>query len=528
MLTAMVRTWRAALRLPFHPMLVAAFPVLFLFAQNAAQQVTLAPLWMPLLASLGMGLAAWLLWWGLLRDRYRGALLASWLLALFFSFGHAWNLIGGLFPDRVVMAGLWFALAMTGAALVLLAGRLRAGRWVRPLGRFLNVAFLLLVAFNGFQVANYASVSAAAAAAVVAPRDVTLHRPGRLPDVYYIILDRYAGSRTLRDVYDFDNEPFLQELEQRGFAVARHAWANYFKTALSLYSSLSMEAIHPDRLGETGPPYDFTSIFAALRGHLAVPSALKSLGYHYLHLGNTWEPTSYNVDADLDLRYQDSAEFTSALLSTTFLSAFSAQAGSEAEADGETVDWRELAWDTTQYTFDELAASREHPGPNFVFAHILLPHPPYVFNADGSFVPAGVSSRRSEKVNYVNQVEYANRAVLGVIDRLLNDPNDPVIVLQADEGPWPARFSHDEVHFNWLKATDAEIAQKFGILNAVHLPKGIDPREFGFTDHTSPVNEFRVVFNAVFGANLPMLPDMTYLSPDYARMYDFVRYPPRG
>ena len=40
----------------------------------------------------------------------------------------------------------------------------------------------------------------------------------------------------------------------------------------------------------------------------------------------------------------------------------------------------------------------------------------------------------------------------------------------------------------------------------------------------SLVNEFRIVFNAYFGTDLPLLPDTVYLSPDYARMYDFIEY----
>jgi hypothetical protein len=41
---------------------------------------------------------------------------------------------------------------------------------------------------------------------------------------------------------------------------------------------------------------------------------------------------------------------------------------------------------------------------------------------------------------------------------------------------------------------------------------------------TSPVNEFRIVMNAYFDADLPILPDRVWLSPDYARMYDFVEH----
>jgi hypothetical protein len=505
-----------------HPLLFAAFPVLFLFAENAEQEVTLAPLWLPLAVSVAGALVALLLLAAAFRDWNRGAVLATALVILFFSFGHAWNLIGGFFMQRWIMGAVWAALALAAAVLVL-----RGGRWLVPAGRFLNIAAILLVAFNVVRVANYASASAAAAATVTPAAAVPLHAPDPLPDVYYIILDRYAGADTLRTVYGFDNEPFLKALEQRGFVIARHAWANYFKTALSLYSSLSMEPISKARLGESKPPYDFTSIFAALRDHLAVPSSLKAIGYHYIHLGNYWEPTSYNVDADVDLRFQDSAEFTSALLATTYWSAVVPPASESGEDDGEATSSRDLARETTLYTFDRLADSVERPGPNFVFAHILLPHPPYVFGPRGEALTEEEAGQQIEKVKYVWQVQFANAKVLAAIDRLLSDPTDPIIVLQADEGPWPRAFSLNETGFQWLHASDALIAQKFGILNAVHLPNGVDPRDYGFDDRTSPVNEFRIVFNAMFGTHLPLLPNMTYLSPDYAHMYDFVPYPPR-
>jgi hypothetical protein len=53
---------------------------------------------------------------------------------------------------------------------------------------------------------------------------------------------------------------------------------------------------------------------------------------------------------------------------------------------------------------------------------------------------------------------------------------------------------------------------------------GVDPREYGFTDRTSPVNAFRILFSAYFGAGLEPLPDVTYLSPDTDHMFDFVEY----
>ena len=42
---------------PLHPFLVAAYPIVFLFAANADEQVTLDPLWTPLALALGAATA---------------------------------------------------------------------------------------------------------------------------------------------------------------------------------------------------------------------------------------------------------------------------------------------------------------------------------------------------------------------------------------------------------------------------------------------------------------------------------------
>ena len=514
---------------PVHAIALAAYPVLFLFAENAEQQVTLAPLWMPLLISLGGGAVLLLIAIGLTRDMGRGGLLASLLLALFFSFGHVFNLIGDyLAGNRIVLAGAWIAAAL---ALGYLAWR--GGRWVAPLNRFLNVAAILLVAFNAFRVANYASESAAAAEAIPTPSGVEVHAPQAKRDIYYIILDRYANLDTLRTLYEFDNEPFLRELEARGFSVARDAWANYFKTALSVYSSLSMEHIDPADLNvDVNERATVKELHAALRDHLPVPAALKALGYSYVHLGNWWEPSATNVDADVSLRFAESAEFAGALWSTTALSLIwpPAELGEDepgVDADEETLERRDIARATTLYAFDRLEESAGRDGPTYVYAHFLVPHPPYVFDPDGSMPSEDEVGSRPERANYVRQLRWTNDRVLQAIDRLMAHPPgepDPIIVLQADEGPWPVAYRRNPRGFEWLTATPEQVQQKFGILNAVRLP-GVDPAALGFHDRTSPVNNFRIVFNAYFDAQLPLLPDVTYLSPDIPNLYDFVEYP---
>src|SRR5207244_2209263 len=67
-------------------------------------------------------------------------------------------------------------------------------------------------------------------------------QPGRpkRPDVYYIMLEEYAGERTLADQFGYDNRPFMDALSQLGFYVARDSTTNYPRTELSLASSLNM------------------------------------------------------------------------------------------------------------------------------------------------------------------------------------------------------------------------------------------------------------------------------------------------
>jgi hypothetical protein len=503
--------------LPLHPILIAAFPVLFLFVENAVQQVTLSPLWAPLGASVAVAAGTLLLCTLLLRDRARGALLATLLLALFFSFGHVWNLVRPTIADRNLLVATWTVLSVIAAIVAW-----RAGRWAVAANRYLNLASAAVVVFNLAQVVGFATgidrlIPGGGEALVTEVQDL-----GQRPDIYYVVLDRYANAETLDLLYDYDNSPFLEALEERGFSVAHDSWANYFKTAFSIVSSLSISHLDGEALKD-GEPASFGPIHSALRDHLAVPTTLRSLGYEYVHIGNYWEPSATNVDADRVLRFSEGEEFRSAMADTTLLSLLTPP--DAADDDPETTDFPLLARSHTLFAFDRLEEAGDRPGPTFAFAHILVPHPPYVFDVDGTLPTAAEREERSGTEEYVRQLQWANQRVLAAIDELLDVPpgEEPVIILQADEGPFPARFASEERDFQWLEATPEELQQKFGILNAYHLP-WVDPSDLGFHDRISPVNAFRIVFNAYFGADLPLLPDTVHLSPDFDHMYDFVEF----
>ncbi len=326
-------------------------------------------------------------------------------------------------------------------------------------------------------------------------------QPQARPDIYYIVLDRYANETVLREQLGYDNRPFLAALRELGFHVTREAYSNYLKTPHSLASSLNMTYL--DRLAETvgRDTRDWHPLFVWLEDH-AVGRFLKREGYQYVHMGSWWWPTRSNSLADSNYHFTWVPDTVYGLAKHSLLGPL---------ADGlelETLDFRWHQWERVQAKFEQLRQLTRVPGPKFVFAHMLVPHDPYVFDSDGTFLPEELLLRRSEEENYRNQLTATNRLVEGLVRHLLaNSPAPPVIILQGDEGPYPTDYRKNVSGFQWRDADRLELQMKAGILHAVYLPGS--QSETPLTTRT-PVNTFRIVFNHYFRTELPLLPEKIY------------------
>ncbi len=497
--------------LPLHPILAAAYPVIFLFAINSAEQVTTGPMWVPLLLSVGITTVALVVLRLLVGDWRRAGLMTTVLVIAFFGYGHAWNAVSGFIDNQWLLIIAW-VLALILALELAYSSR----RFTIPLTRGLNFVTAVLVGLNAWSVASsMVAIGATVPGSELTDVELAPPDPADLPDVYYIILDRYAGPTALRETYDFDNEPFLTALEERGFNVARHAHANYIKTPLSLVSSLNMEMLDTDALmqaAESGR--DREPVQRMLRERLVVPTALKELGYSYIQVANWWTPTQHNVDADRVFLYEGQDEFSSVLAQTTLLRAIS----DPNAAPDDPWDWPVMR-ENNLYALDRLDEIPSLPGPKYVFAHLVTTHPPYVHNADGSFTGRAQVARLGDEESYRRQLTYANSRMLSLMDRIIASDPDAVIMLQADEGPFPERYRELGWEFDWRDATDAELEEKFGILFAMRVP-GADVEAEGFHDAITPVNAFRVIFNARFGTDLPLLPDRVLSHTDLYNFYE--------
>ncbi len=496
---------------PFiHPILFAFYPVAFLWSHNLSEhprpsQIAEAVAMMALL-----GLASMVLLWIWTKDVAMAAIGTSVILILFSVFGRFAFWIGAP-AESTLETILLVAWVLIGVAAITLLRRTvsKPARMTSTL----NLVAIVLVGLNAVPlVVQHSGVVAVRPASWRVPltgMSATASGPER--DVYYLIFDRYANERTLRDMYGFDNSAFTGWLSDRGFAVIHDALANYPQTTHSLGSSMNMTYLD-DFAQEVGVDSGDWGPLRALMNNSELSQTFQSIGYKYVHIGSWWAPTWSDPTADKNYTYGGLDEFSAAFRDATAWGAVS-------EHLGLGPDFPHQQWERVHFQVDALHQVAADPGPTFTFTHFTLPHPPYVFHADGSY--ASPDSHRSVEEAYLDQLRYTNTLIEGLLGDLLSAPGPaPIIVIQSDEGPHPPdQDSLEEVlHMSWATAPQQELDRKLRILNAYYLPG--DPAEKPYPTIT-PVNSFRLIFDDYFGGHMPLLPDRTYIFDDFDHPYRF-------
>ena len=499
-----------------HPFLLGAFPVLSYYAANLSEARPRELAW-PLAAGVAGASAVWLVARLVLRSGPRAGLVASLAVAVFWSAVWATPAANDLLSrlSRVWVYHVfnvrptWVLsseLVLASAAAYWLAFRLKSPDGVTS---FLNVFAAVLVALP---VARVARAGGSAAGHIRQPPAFRLAPgpgPGGRPDVYYLILDGFARGDVLRDVFGYDLEPFLKGLEARGFYVARRSTSNYGQTPLSLASSLNAayldELVDLDEtaIGEVGP----------LIGNGAVVRTFRREGYKFVTFATGFRQTEHpGADVYLTPR-RTIGGFHRMILDATPLWWLPSDLTEVIKAGDPYAQARER----TLYLFDRLPEVARDPSPTFTLAHVLSPHPPFLFDEagndvsprqksyflnDGNVYLGHYGDAGSYVAGYGPQAAYLVRRVEEVVDRILAaSPEPPVIIIQSDHG------SGSRLNTESVELTDQK--ERMSILNAYLFPgrdyHALDPR-------ITPVNSFRVVFDTLFGARLPRLPERNYFS----------------
>jgi hypothetical protein len=146
-----------------------------------------------------------------------------------------------------------------------------------------------------------------------------------------------------------------------------------------------------------------------------------------------------------------------------------------------------------------------------VFAHFLLPHPPYLFDRNGRILRHATVANQLEIQNqlwddreaYVEQLQFVGARVLEAIKRIqATSRREPIIILMSDHGPTLPG-----------EPRDAGVQGRFANLLAVDLPDADAAAAAAlFPDDVVLVNVFRALLSRYFGTDLPPLPARHFVS----------------
>ena len=528
---------RKIISFSIHPFLFALFFVFFLYAHNI-EKLVFADTFSAIGAVIGAVTGAWILFWGAYWDRRKAAILCSLFFILFFSYGHVFEIRGTDYWIRHrYLLGMY--------ALFFVAGAFALARMKRDTVRLTTMLNIIAGILLLSPVVSIIFYQATKAPFFSRNDDQEQHAVTQAsaddPDIYYIMPDAYAGNASLKEFYNYDNSPFTDYLEEKGFYVAATPRSNHSGTALSLSVLLNME--HLETLSPTGVVSKETIKPRQLVQHNRVARFLKKRGYTYVHAGSIWEGTYKNKDADRNINRGYFSDFGTMLYKTTALYPYT--------FNYSVLNFDRTQWERVRYQFEEL---KKLPGsqekPLFVFAHFGIPRNPFVFNADGSYhqqltqeeqgannaqdperVAKGLKgSYHSER--YINQVAYFNKEMSNLIEAILTkSKRDTVIIIQSDHG---SRIALNRREPPPLEVSDLYINDRMRNFSAFYLP----PLRSHFTEATrdkqgsagqarknailpydtiTQVNTFRIIFNRYFGTAYNLLLDTAYVAlPDDA------------
>ena len=463
----------------------------------------------PLFILLSLCLLASFLIQRFVKDWHRTDFLVFMLVALFVIYRPLYSMIETNLPRQADFLGL--ALMLVLAVLYLPFSSRKFWLFIRKpvqLTNYFNLFCMFLLIFQVVRLGQkfHAQIGAKTIQTAIAPLTEKIQLKSEVrPDIYVIILDGYGRQDVLESIYEYDNSKFIGELEKRGFDVSTQSHSNYLQTPYSMASLWNFDYVQP-----WSPTSDYRQYLVQPIQNNRVFRLLDEIGYTTVSFEGTLGYTQIDT-ADVFLsNFLPLNHFETLLLIDSPLESLS-----NVFDLGIPVSTYKAHETSVSYKLEALKeVPASIPGPKIVYDHILIPHPPFIFDRNGNVreqrqpyklwddgETAGGEYKYQE--GYREQVAFVNKKILESIDAILaKSETPPIILVMGDHGPASMfRFDLDSPGCIWERASN---------LYALHLPGHQTDGTIYAT--ITPVNTFRVIFDTYFGTELPLLEDRTYLA----------------
>lgn len=318
------------------------------------------------------------------------------------------------------------------------------------------------------------------------------------PDIYFILLDEYAGPSSLRKDFGFDNSAMDSFLTSHGFFVAHDARSNYNFTSFSLASALNLRYLNIPEDGKVNASH-YHQAEQLIRKNQVV-KVLNKRGYEFINL------SIFDIgEQPVDPKPSFAPSAKEIIYRSTLIGKADYQIGwnfrnTNALRQLQHKDEENLFNGISERVQKTKAISATTSGkPRFVYTHLLVPHPPFFMNHLQRRPAAETDSLGKRSIEgYRGNVAYANELIRDMVQTIQRNTNgNSVIILTGDHG------------FRWREYEN--LPHHFSILHAVYWPG----RDYsGWQQNASLVNLFRKVLSRIYGVKLQDMEGKEYFLTD--------------
>ena len=428
----------------------------------------------------------------LFRDTIKAGIFTFILLLVYLFFGSIVEGITQLVKMRYSVLLPLLLAVLIGIAILMNKSKRR----LLQLNLYLNVLVIVLICYDLVSIVAFSNKEKDALNAVRPTFDskLTICDSCKKPDIFFILLDQYSGSPMLKKYLGYENSKFENFLDSAGFHVIPNARSNYSTTILSIASTLNMSFIQGFS-DEQFKAHDYSKMMPIINHNIVTDYLIKN-NYHFFNYSifNIQDKPSFFThhffpsNMQLILNKTLVETLRKDLHIDKKIGPFRLTFGVEWELDAVKEGNSSVLRNTIE------TAKTTSTEPKFVYSHLLMPHPPYIYDSLGNAINKPIERVPDSLLNssYLSYLVYTNKVVSDLIRKLLASTNgESIIILLSDHGnkhfkPWPP------------------LRDRFFTLNAVYYP---DRQYNEFYNGFSNVNVFRTLFNKFFHQNLPMLTD---------------------
>ncbi len=445
----------------------------------------------------------------LLKSNPKAAIWASVLLTIFFFFGafHDFVKTSTLFSiisSYSILLPLIFVIVVV-SVIVLKRTQKKHVRLTAYLNAVILFLTLLELQVTIYQLITKESKKNNLSYNSVLPKiDITNLPDSLKPDIFFIIFDEFASTRSLEKYLGFDNSRLDSLLTKKGFHLATNSNSNYNSTPHSIASTLSLQYLEADLEKKLYTPA--TALKAQETVRLSYfPNMLIANGYKFLN---------YSIFDIAGVKSPNQAHFNIHMPKLLSLETLWGRIKRD-------IWWNIVLFVNSETDMDQIINKSESPNPQiflnkvnntltalkstfdkpvFLYTHILLPHASFHFTSNGAirklmFIDDQYPRRDSL---YLDQLQFCNTLIdsLASASNFTKTNRPRVIVIASDHG-YRSRVIPENLR-----------DKEFMNLNAIYFS---DKNYSNLSDSISSVNIFRHIANKYFQTHLPLLKDSTIM-----------------